>query len=73
MQTQQLPEVQNESGKAEPKKLSDFFRESPLAGVDLDLSRDKNETSGKQFSKLRGVATVKMSTGEIMALTRENE
>jgi antitoxin Phd len=22
------------------KKLSDFFRESPLAGVDLDLDRD---------------------------------
>jgi prevent-host-death family protein len=22
------------------KKLSDFFRESPLAGVDLDLTRD---------------------------------
>ncbi len=24
------------------KKLSDFFRESPLAGVDLDLRRDKS-------------------------------
>ena len=23
------------------KKLSDFFRESPLVGVDLDLTRDK--------------------------------
>lgn len=23
-------------------KLSDFFRQSPLAGVDLDLSRDKS-------------------------------
>ena len=27
------------------KKLSDFFRESPLAEVDLDLSRD---TSGRR-------------------------
>jgi prevent-host-death family protein len=25
------------------KKLSAFFRESPLAGVDLDLSRDQSE------------------------------
>jgi len=24
------------------KKLSDFFRESPLAGVDLDLTRDNS-------------------------------
>jgi prevent-host-death family protein len=24
------------------KKLSDFFRESPLANVDLELARDKN-------------------------------
>jgi antitoxin Phd len=24
------------------KKLSDFFRESPLAGIDLDLSRDQS-------------------------------
>jgi antitoxin Phd len=24
-------------------KLSDFFRESPLAGVDVDLARDKSD------------------------------
>ncbi len=24
------------------KKLSDFFRESPLFGIDLDLTRDKS-------------------------------
>jgi antitoxin Phd len=24
------------------KKLSDFFRESPLVGVDLDLARDRS-------------------------------
>jgi antitoxin Phd len=24
------------------KKLSDFFRESPLVGIDLDLSRDQS-------------------------------
>ena len=26
------------------KKLSDFFRESPLVGIDLDLTRDKSPT-----------------------------
>jgi prevent-host-death family protein len=31
-------------GKAhQPKSLLQFFRESPLVGVDLDLERDKNE------------------------------
>jgi hypothetical protein len=24
--------------------LSDFFRESPLAGIDVDLTRDTSET-----------------------------
>jgi prevent-host-death family protein len=27
---------------ASKQKLSEFFRESPLVGVDLDLSRDKS-------------------------------
>ena len=27
---------------ASQKKLSEFFRESPLVGADLDLSRDKS-------------------------------
>jgi antitoxin Phd len=26
------------------QRLSDFFRESPLAGIDLDLTRDTSET-----------------------------
>jgi len=31
-------------GKAhQPKSLLQFFRESPLVGVDLDLERDKDE------------------------------
>ena len=25
------------------KKLSDFFRQSPLAGTDIDLSRDRSD------------------------------
>jgi antitoxin Phd len=28
---------------ASRQKLSEFFRESPLVGIDLDLSRDKSE------------------------------
>jgi antitoxin Phd len=28
------------------KKLSDFFRESPLVGVDLDLARDTSPVRG---------------------------
>jgi antitoxin Phd len=28
---------------ASRQKLSEFFRESPLAGVDLDFSRDQSE------------------------------
>ncbi|MCP4416412.1 MAG: type II toxin-antitoxin system Phd/YefM family antitoxin [Chloroflexi bacterium] len=28
---------------ASQKKLSQFFRESPLVGADLDLSRDKSD------------------------------
>ena len=32
------------AGKAhQPKNLLQFFRESPLVGVDLDLERDKDE------------------------------
>jgi hypothetical protein len=31
-------------GKAhQPRNLLQFFRESPLVGVDLDLERDKDE------------------------------
>ncbi|NEU72822.1 type II toxin-antitoxin system Phd/YefM family antitoxin [Hassallia byssoidea VB512170] len=31
---------------ASQKKLSTFFRESPLAEVELDLNRDKSNTRG---------------------------
>jgi antitoxin Phd len=29
---------------ASRQRLSDFFRESPLAGIDVDLTRDTSET-----------------------------
>ena len=33
------------------KKLSDFFRESPLVGIDLDLTRNKNERERKSYGQ----------------------
>lgn len=34
------------------------------------LVKKENQTSSQRFSRLRGIATVNMSTEEIMALTR---
>ena len=34
------------------------------------MMKKENQTSDNQFSGLRGIATVKMTTKEIMALTR---
>ena len=34
------------------------------------IIKAKNGTTARRFSKLRGIATVQMSTEEIMALTR---
>ncbi len=36
------------------------------------LVKQKGKTAGRKFANLRGVATVKMTTDEIMALTRPN-
>ena len=37
-------------GKAhQPRNLLQFFRESPLVGVDLDLERDKDEGRGVEL------------------------
>jgi prevent-host-death family protein len=32
------------------QKLSDFFRESPLAGIELDLTRDQSPVRADPFS-----------------------
>jgi len=37
------------------------------------LKRKENAASTRKFARLRGVATVKMTTEEIMALTRGEE
>jgi bifunctional DNA-binding transcriptional regulator/antitoxin component of YhaV-PrlF toxin-antitoxin module len=51
---------------------------SPASEVDFVIAEDgrvylvkiKDQKTGGRFSKLRGIATVKMTTEEIMALTR---
>ncbi len=37
------------------------------------IEKKENQPASNRFTKLRGVATVKMSTDEIMALTRADE
>ena len=37
------------------------------------VKRKRSKTSPGRFSKLRGMATVKMTTDEIMALTRSDQ
>lgn len=37
------------------------------------LVKKSNQPANKRFFKLRGIATVKMTTEEIMALTRSDE
>jgi AbrB family looped-hinge helix DNA binding protein len=53
---------------------------SPSTEVDFVVGEDgrvylvkkNSQSGGKRFSSLRGIATVKMSTEEIMALTRQD-
>ena len=53
-----------------PDTEIDFFQE----GDRVFLVKQKGTTRGatRKFKKLRGVATVKMTTDEIMALTRDD-
>jgi AbrB family looped-hinge helix DNA binding protein len=66
-----------------PKKVRDYLGIEPGSAVDFELTRDGHvmlrlvkPSRGRRshprgtFEKLRGTATVKMSTDEIMALTR---
>ena len=53
---------------------------SPATEVDFVVAEDgrvylvkkQDQTRSQRFSRLRGIATVKMSTEEIMALTRSD-
>ncbi len=61
-----------------PLKIRQKLKIRPASEVNFIVSEDgrvyiekvNGSSARKRFSKLRGVATVKMSTEEIMALTR---
>ena len=63
-----------------PKKVRDFLGIEPGSAVDFELTssgeavrhhgKRKAKRPVRRFTRLRGVATVKMSTDQIMALTR---
>jgi antitoxin PrlF len=63
-----------------PKRVRDLLGLTPGSSVDFDVSREGQVTlrrTGRQskrresrFAKLRGRATVRMRTEEILALTR---
>ena len=63
-----------------PKKVRDFLQIEPGSAVDFELTpsgdvllrhrKGKRKRPVRRFARLRGIATVKMSTDQIMALTR---
>lgn len=63
-----------------PKTVRDLLGIKPGSAVDFELSpagdvmlrhgNRKAKRPARKFARLRGVATVRMSTDEIMALTR---
>lgn len=61
-----------------PLKIREKLNIKPASEVDFVVGEDgrvylvkkKINTANNRFSKLRGIATVKMTTEEIMALTR---
>ncbi len=64
-----------------PQHIREKFGITPATEVDfieekgriLLVKRKDGEAATRKFTKLRGVATVKMTTEEIMDLTRKDE
>ncbi len=66
-----------------PKKIRDLLGIKPGSALDFELTpagevvlrhgKHKARSQTRQFAKLRGIATVKMTTDQIMALTRGKE
>lgn len=64
-----------------PQNIRDKLGITPATEVDFIeekgrvflVKRKEEKTATRKFSKLRGLATVKMTTDEIMALTRSQE
>jgi AbrB family looped-hinge helix DNA binding protein len=63
-----------------PLEIRKMLNITPATEVDFIVGEDgrvyivksDSQPKSKRFSKLRGIATVKLSTEEIMALTRSN-
>ncbi len=61
-----------------PLKIREKLNIKPASEIDFVVGEDgrvylvkkKNDTGSNRFSKLRGIVTVKMTTEEIMVLTR---
>ena len=64
-----------------PQDIRDKMGITPVTEVDFIeekgrvylVKRKEEKTAKRKFSRLRGLATVKMTTDEIMALTRSEE
>lgn len=65
-----------------PQEIRKKLNIQPASSVDFRIAEDgrvylvkiqDTEDRPNRFSKLRGTATVKMTTDQIMALTRESE
>lgn len=64
-----------------PLNIREKFGITPSAEVDFVeekgrvylIKRKGKDAAARKFRKLRGIATVKMTTDEIMALTREDQ
>lgn len=63
-----------------PLKIRKLLNIHPASEIDFIIAEDnrvylikREQPTPNRFSKLRGTATVKMSTDEIMALTRAEE
>ena len=63
-----------------PLEIREKLKITPATEVDFIMGEDgrvyiekrNDQPISKRFSKLRGIATVKMTTAEIMALTRSD-
>ena len=65
-----IPQHIREKLGISPTTEVDFIEEK---GRILLVKRKDKKAATRKFAKLRGLATVKMSTDEIMALTRSEE
>jgi hypothetical protein len=54
-----------ESASSRPKSLVEFFRESPLVGVEVDLERDKDCGDGPVLRPITGGSLKKGSSSHV--------